>query len=115
MPLAIVHDYLNQLGGAEKVLSSFLRLAPDATVYTSVMRAEVRDSCVPGDLPVETSFLQRLPFAVERTRLYLPLLPGAQHLQRVRERDTSTRWDTSPVLLPDADALRMEPGWLSAL
>ncbi|GBC95880.1 D-inositol 3-phosphate glycosyltransferase [bacterium HR16] len=77
MPLAIVHDYLNQLGGAEKVLSSFLRLAPDATVYTSVMRAEVRDSCVPGDLPVETSFLQRLPFAVERTRLYLPLLPLA--------------------------------------
>lgn len=77
MPLAVIHDYLNQLGGAEKVLNVFLRLASDAIVYTSVVHPRVRADCVPEGIPVHSSFLQRLPFAVERTRLYLPFLPLA--------------------------------------
>jgi glycosyltransferase involved in cell wall biosynthesis len=77
MPVAIIHDYLNQLGGAEKVLNVFLRLTPDATVYTSVVHPGVRTACVPPQVPVRCSFLQRLPLAVERTRLYLPVLPLA--------------------------------------
>ena len=77
MPVAIIHDYLNQLGGAEKVLNVFLRLTSDATVYTSVVDSGVRAACVPPQVPVRCSFLQRLPLAVERTRLYLPLLPLA--------------------------------------
>jgi len=77
MPVAIIHDYLNQLGGAEKVLNVFLSLTSDATVYTSVVHSGVRAACVPPQVPVRSSFLQRLPLAVERTRLYLPLLPLA--------------------------------------
>lgn len=77
MPLAVIHDYLNQRGGAEKVLNVFLRLAPDAIVYTSVVHPKVRADSVPDGVPVHSSFLQRLPFAVERTRLYLPFLPLA--------------------------------------
>jgi glycosyltransferase involved in cell wall biosynthesis len=77
MPLAIIHDYLNQLGGAEKTLNVLLRLTPDATVYTSVVHPRVRAVCVPPGISVRSSFLQRLPFAVARTRLYLPLLPLA--------------------------------------
>jgi glycosyltransferase involved in cell wall biosynthesis len=84
MPLAIVHDYLNQMGGAEKVLHTFLRLAPDATVYTSVVRPAVRASCVPEGIPVQCSFLQSLPLAVTRTRLYLPLLPLAFERMNLR-------------------------------
>ncbi|GIV19610.1 MAG: glycosyl transferase [Armatimonadota bacterium] len=84
MPLAIVHDYLNQMGGAEKVLHTFLRLAPDATVYTSVVRPAVRASCVPEGIPVQCSFLQSLPLAVTRTRLYLPLLPLAFEQMNLR-------------------------------
>jgi glycosyltransferase involved in cell wall biosynthesis len=77
MPLAIVHDYLNQLGGAEKTLNTLLRLTPEATVYTSVMQPDVRAACVPQDVSVRCSFLQRFPLAPARTRLYLPLLPLA--------------------------------------
>lgn len=84
MPLAIVHDYLNQLGGAEKVLSAFLRLLPDATVYTSVARPNVVAVCLPSVVPVKTSFLQRLPLAVTHTRLYLPLLPLAFERMNLR-------------------------------
>jgi glycosyltransferase involved in cell wall biosynthesis len=84
MPLALVHDYLNQLGGAEKVLSTLLRLTPEATVYTSVLRADVRAACVPNDVLVRCSFLQRLPLAPTCPRLYLPLLPLAFERMKLR-------------------------------
>lgn len=85
MPLAIIHDYLNQLGGAEKTLSVFLRLAPDATVYTSVALHHVFSACVPPGVSIKPSFLQSLPQAVKHTRLYLPLLPVAFERMNLRE------------------------------
>jgi glycosyltransferase involved in cell wall biosynthesis len=36
MRVAIVHDYLNQYGGAEKVLESWLEMYPNADIYTSI-------------------------------------------------------------------------------
>jgi glycosyltransferase involved in cell wall biosynthesis len=35
-PIAIVHDYLTQRGGAEQVVLSMLRMFPDAPVYTAL-------------------------------------------------------------------------------
>lgn len=77
MPPVIVHDYLNQLGGAEKNLNVFLRLLPNATVYTSVAVPSVVLASIPHGVLVKPSFLQRLPFALEHPRLYLPLFPLA--------------------------------------
>ncbi|MDO8443115.1 MAG: glycosyltransferase [bacterium] len=34
MRVAIIHDYLNQYGGAERVLEAFCELFPDAPIYT---------------------------------------------------------------------------------
>lgn len=36
MKIAIVHDYLHQFGGAEKVVEKWLEMYPDADVYTSI-------------------------------------------------------------------------------
>ena len=36
MPLALVHDWLNQLGGAEDVLETLVGMFPDAPIYTSI-------------------------------------------------------------------------------
>jgi glycosyltransferase involved in cell wall biosynthesis len=36
MRVAIVHDYLNQYGGAEKVVEKWLEMYPNAEIYTSV-------------------------------------------------------------------------------
>ena len=36
MKLAIIHDYLNQYGGAERVVEAMHELFPEAPVYTSV-------------------------------------------------------------------------------
>ena len=34
MKVALVHDYLNQYGGAERVLEAFCQLFPKAPIYT---------------------------------------------------------------------------------
>jgi len=46
MRVALVHDYLTQYGGAERVLDEFKLAFPDAPVFTSVVdldRMPVRD------------------------------------------------------------------------
>jgi len=40
MRVAIVHDYLNQYGGAEKVVEKWLEMYPNAEIYTSVFIPE---------------------------------------------------------------------------
>ncbi|MGO9977263.1 MAG: hypothetical protein ACLP01_31560 [Solirubrobacteraceae bacterium] len=68
--LAIVHDYLNQPGGAERVVPALAGIWPDAPIYTSLDRVdstfpafggtEARTS--PLDLfPVDTSFRNLFP------------------------------------------------------
>ncbi|MBC7799267.1 MAG: glycosyltransferase [Gemmatimonadaceae bacterium] len=77
MRVAIVHDWLYTLGGAEKVLSALVRCFPNADVFS------LFDVLTPGDraragLPqAKTSFLQRMPAIARRHRLYLPLMPYA--------------------------------------
>ena len=34
MKVALVHDYLNQYGGAERILEAFCVLFPEAPIYT---------------------------------------------------------------------------------
>ena len=73
--VAIVHDYLNQRGGAERVVLELARMWPDAPIYTSLYRP---DSTWPefGAHDVCTSYLGRLP--VDRSfRNLFPLYPGA--------------------------------------
>ena len=73
--VAIVHDYLNQHGGAERVVLALAGLWPNAPIYTSLYRA---DSTFPafGAADVHTSPLHWLP--VDRGfRNLFPLYPAA--------------------------------------
>ena len=36
MPIALVHDWLNQIGGAEDVLETLVAMYPGAPIYTSI-------------------------------------------------------------------------------
>ena len=73
--VAIVHDYLNQPGGAERVVLALSRMWPDAPIYTSLYRA---DSTFPafGATDVRSSPLDVIP--VDRSfRNLFPLYPLA--------------------------------------
>lgn len=74
--VALVHDWLNQLGGAENVLEEMVTLFPGAPVYTSIYApAQMPESYRSWD--IRTSFMQRLPGVTTHHQSYLPLYPAA--------------------------------------
>ncbi len=76
MRVAIVHDYLNQMGGAERVVESFHRLWPDAPIFTTIADRSVMSAALRG-ADVRVSWMQRLPAWRRHFRAYLPLYPLA--------------------------------------
>jgi glycosyltransferase involved in cell wall biosynthesis len=77
MRVAIVHDWLYVVGGAEQVLREILRCYPDADVYTLFDLLSDDDRRKLGFETAHTSFLQKMPFVRKRHRSYLPLMPIA--------------------------------------
>ncbi|EDX86263.1 glycosyl transferase, group 1 family protein [Synechococcus sp. PCC 7335] len=71
MKIALVHDYLNQRGGAERVFEMFCNHFPDADVYTSVY--DPKSTIELRNRLVKTTFLQNVPGAKRYFRLFAPL------------------------------------------
>lgn len=76
MKIALVHDYLNQYGGAERVLEVLCEIFPDAPIYTLVYDERMTGGVFRGR-EIHTSFLQKLPFARRHHRIYPLLMPLA--------------------------------------
>lgn len=76
MKVALVHDWLNQLGGAEDVLEALVSLYPRAPLYTSLYWREGMPAHW-RQWDIHTSFIDRLPGAHRRQQLYFPLYPLA--------------------------------------
>ncbi|MEK7494675.1 MAG: glycosyltransferase [Patescibacteria group bacterium] len=76
MKIALVHDYLVQYGGAERVLEAFTELFPYAPIYTLIYDKDAMRGNF-TDKRIYTSFLQNFPFARKRHRLFPPLMPLA--------------------------------------
>lgn len=76
MRIALVHDYLVQYGGAERVLQAFTELFPYAPIYTLIHDKEAMHGVFEGKR-IYTSFLQHLPFSRKRHRFFPPLMPLA--------------------------------------
>jgi glycosyltransferase involved in cell wall biosynthesis len=76
MRLAIVHDYLNQFGGAERVIAALHELYPDAPIYTSIYD-ERRLPAVFQRMDIRTSFMQKLPLVKTFFKYYFMLYPIA--------------------------------------
>ena len=74
--LALVHDWLNQMGGAEDVLEMLVALYPQAPVYTSMYW---RDGMPPAynEWDIRTTWMDRLPGIYRHHQPYLPLYPLA--------------------------------------
>ncbi|MFH1375927.1 MAG: glycosyltransferase [Patescibacteria group bacterium] len=73
--VALVHDWLTDFGGAERVLLAFHELFPDAPIFTTFFREENLPQFADAD--VRTSYLQKIPFAAKRHRLFFPMMPTA--------------------------------------
>ncbi len=76
MKVALVHDWLNQMGGAENVLEVLVDMFPAAPIYTSIYAPD-RVSPAYRSWDIRTSWLNRLPGIGAHHQLYLPLYPLA--------------------------------------
>lgn len=77
MRVAIVHDWLYVLGGAEQVLREILQCYPTADVFTLFDLLKPEDRKKLGFEKSQTSFLQKMPMLGSHHRSYLPLMPIA--------------------------------------
>src|SRR4051812_40249640 len=75
MKVAIVHDYLNQWGGAERTLEAICELYPGAPIYTSICSPEIGAKFQGHE--IHTSFMQKLPGVLTHHQHYLPFYPTA--------------------------------------
>ena len=74
--MALVHDWLNQIGGAENVLENLVRIFPGAPVFTSMYAPEK----MPPEYrhwDIRTTFMQRLPGVTGHHQVYMPFYPLA--------------------------------------
>jgi len=76
LKVAIVHFWLVNYRGGEKVLDALLEMFPQSDIFTHVYDPK-RVSKTIREKNVQTTFIQKLPFARSRYQLYLPLMPLA--------------------------------------
>jgi glycosyltransferase involved in cell wall biosynthesis len=104
MKVALVHDYLTQKGGAERVFELLCKRYPDADVFTSLYD---RDRTIElGDRLVKTTFLQSVPGATKYFRLMAPFYYPAFRSLDLQDYDliisSSTSFAKSVRKRPDA-------------
>ena len=76
MRVALIHDYLTQFGGGERVLKSLSEIFPLAPIYTLVYNKK-KVGNIFSSKKIHTSFLQKLPFSKTHHRIYPSLMPFA--------------------------------------
>jgi glycosyltransferase involved in cell wall biosynthesis len=74
--IAIVHEWFTSMRGGEKCVEALCEVFPNAELFT-LLHIEGSVSTTIEQMPIHTSFIQRLPFARHFYRHYLPLFPLA--------------------------------------
>ncbi|BAZ17321.1 group 1 glycosyl transferase [Calothrix sp. NIES-4071] len=103
MKIALVHDYLTQCGGAERVFELLCKRYPEADIFTSLYDRERTIDL--GERVVNTTFLQNIPGAAKYFRLMAPLYFPAFRSLDLQSYDLIISSSTS-----FAKAVRKRPG-----
>jgi len=76
MKVAIIHYWLINMRGGEKMLEALLEMYPQADIYTHVYNPKSVSETIKTKR-VFTSYINRLPFAKKLYPFYMPLMPNA--------------------------------------
>lgn len=108
MNIALIHDHLNQIGGAEKVLKSFTQIYPQAPVFTLLHNLKISRQFLPN-AQIIASFLQNKKLAHRFFKWFLPLMPTAQESFNLKGYDLilSDSSAFSKGVITDIDALHI--------
>jgi hypothetical protein len=75
--VAVVHEWLLDYAGSERVVREILQVVPDADLFALIDRRDEELSAAIPRRARATSFLQRLPRPQKWLRFYVPLMPLA--------------------------------------
>lgn len=85
MKIALVHDYLSQDGGAERVLKAFHEIWPGAPIFVLFHdKKKIRGF---ENADIRESFVSKLPFNKSHYQWYLPWMPLATERHNLHEYD----------------------------
>ena len=73
MKVALLHYWLTNIRGGEKVLLELCKMFPEADIFTHVISSRIRDKYFPGRR-IHTSFINKLPFAEKQYKNYMPFM-----------------------------------------
>jgi glycosyltransferase involved in cell wall biosynthesis len=102
---AIIHYWLVNMRGGEKMLEALLELFPEADIFTHVYDPQAVSDSI-NSHKVYTSYIQKLPFAKKLYQKYMPLMPNALNGFNLRDYDLVISSEAGPVkgVVPDVDA-----------
>ncbi len=87
LKIALVHDFLDQYGGAERVLEVLCEMFPEAPIFTLLYDKEKMRGKF-ADKEIQTSFLQKFPkFLRKRKKWLLPFMSTAPETFNLRNFD----------------------------
>ncbi len=75
MRVALVHEWIVNFTGSERVLKALTELYPKAPIYTTVYNPETAPQF--GNQIVNTSFIQKIPGSLKFYQYCYPLMPLA--------------------------------------
>jgi glycosyltransferase involved in cell wall biosynthesis len=107
--VAIVFEWFQRFGGVERVVAEMREAFPSADLFALVHDPESLVGTPLEGAPVRTSFIQLLPWAKERYRFYLPLMPIAVEQLDLRPYDIvlSSSHTVAKGVLTRADQLHV--------
>jgi glycosyltransferase involved in cell wall biosynthesis len=76
MKVAIVHEFLTQFGGAERVLQNFFEIWPDAQGHVLINKPK-KVHGIFNDFKIKASYLNGIPYFSDNHKLLLPLMTTA--------------------------------------
>ncbi len=108
MKVAIIHYWLVNMRGGEKVIESILDIFPEADIYTHVLDAEKISDKI-NQRVVGTTFIQKLPKARQYYQAYLPLMPYALEQLDLRQYELIISSESGPAkgVITSPDALHI--------
>lgn len=86
MKVALIHDWLPFMGGAERVLTNFLEIYPEAPIYTTICNRDNLDGIL-KDADIRKSYLQKGRKEIKNHRNLFPFMPTAIESFNLNEYD----------------------------
>ena len=108
MKVAIVHYWLVNMRGGEKVIEALLEMFPDADIYTHVYNPKAISDLI-NRHNVITSRINSLPFAKKLYQFYMPFMPRALMDFNLQKYDLVISSESGPAkgVVPNPNAFHL--------